>query len=286
MKEIDLLQLAKIFFKNIAIILIFCLITVSIIYLHYTNTDKVFKTQILTKDPSYQEFSSDFFTEIDISFNFVDSGQYSEFVSDFNSLMLSKDNLNLFLTEINSVDLQNRLQVKFIEQTKKEEHEDKFNYNILSKYELFYDADIDGPNILNNYTEYTKIKTIKEFVAKRALVMERMIDVITEALEVADEISQEYPLISAMTGDRNSVVYEPDALYYKGTKVLNKQLLQLKKNLKELRNSSIDYNIILDRAVNGIWINDNKSVYFLASIFICLFWCFIIVFVRLILKNK
>lgn len=286
MKEIDLFELANIFIKNIVTILIFCIITVGVIYVKYITVDKVFKTEILTKNPSFQQFSSDFLIETDLQINFLDSGQYLEFVNDFENLMLSKDNLNIFLNEINLDDLQNRLQLKFIKQTKKEENEDKFDYIKKLKFELFYDEGVDGPNILNKYTEYTKNKTIKEFVIKRALVMERMIDVISEAIEVADEISQEYPLVSPRRVDGNSVLFEPEALYYKGTKVLNKQLLQLKNNLKELKNSTIDYNIVLDTAVDVFWINNNKKVYFLGGIFICLFWCFIIVFVKLIFKHK
>ena len=45
-----------------------------------------------------------------------------------------------------------------------------------------------------------------------------------------------------------SVVNEPDALFYKGTKVLTQQITYLNKLLNETKNLTLDYNPILEQA--------------------------------------
>jgi hypothetical protein len=57
------------------------------------------------------------------------------------------------------------------------------------------------------------------------------------------------------------VVNEPNALFYKGTKVLTQQITYLNKLLNETKNLTLDYNPILEKASSGSLITKSPIIY-------------------------
>ena len=82
------------------------------------------------------------------------------------------------------------------------------------------------------------------------------------------------------------MINEPEALFYKGTKVLSQSIIIHKKLLQKLENDQFNYDLILDK---GIVLKINTMslyFYFLMGLFFGFFLSCIIIFFKSILKDK
>ena len=279
MKELDLLELVKTASKNIILILTLSIFSNLALYYHYSSLEKTFSSNIILKNPSLQEFSSDFVNTR------VEEDIYFEFISDFDSQVTSRDNFNYFLEEIELRNLINQISINLKLVNKKQEHENRHNLTTIKEITIVYPQSVNGPDILNQYIEYTKKKIIEEFIKKRKRVIESLMNYMEEQLEIAYEINQEYPLVSSLMPSsvkQLGIIKEhgSDDLFYNGTVVLSKQLNHLNKRLRRLETLDVDYNFILDSASQGIWINNNKRAYILFGIFLSIFISFFIFILR------
>ena len=107
---------------------------------------------------------------------------------------------------------------------------------------------------------------------------------IQDSLETAKLINLENPIIKSPER-QNQVINEPEALFYKGTKVLAQSIVIDKKLLQKLENDQFNYNHILDKGIVPE-INKNFSYAFLIGLFIGFFLSCIIIFFKSALKNK
>ena len=80
------------------------------------------------------------------------------------------------------------------------------------------------------------------------------------------------------------MITEPEALFYKGTKVLAQSIIIDKKLLQKLENDQFDYNYILDKKI--IFENNPLNFYFAIGLFVGFFLSFIIIFFKNSLKIK
>jgi hypothetical protein len=160
------------------------------------------------------------------------------------------------------------------------------NIIIPNTYFFVFEKKILVGNIfLNNYLEYTKKKNIIEFKKNLKLIIENRINKTEDALETAKIINLENPIVKSI--DRQSqVVNEPEALFYKGTKVLSQSIIIDKKLLQKLDNDQFNYNPILDKGIS-LEINKIPSyAFFLIGLFTGFFLSSIITFFKSALKNK
>ena len=82
------------------------------------------------------------------------------------------------------------------------------------------------------------------------------------------------------------MINEPEALFYKGTKVLSQDIIIHKKLLRKLENDQFNYNPILEKRT-AFKINTMSShFYFLTGLFIGFFLSCIIIFFKSALTNK
>jgi hypothetical protein len=86
-------------------------------------------------------------------------------------------------------------------------------------------------------------------------------------------------------GGGRSVVNEPDALFYKGTKVLTQQITYLNKLLNETKNLTLDYNPILEQASSPALITKSPIIYAAIALLLGLFFSFLFIFFRNLLKE-
>ena len=98
-------------------------------------------------------------------------------------------------------------------------------------------------------------KQWKAFVNKRQKFIEKLIKDHNRALDIAFRIKQTEPLLKSLV-EGNSVISEPTALFYKGTKVLEQQILHLEEDLNYLSNSKFDYKVVLDRPSGKVLANN------------------------------
>ena len=116
-------------------------------------------------------------------------------------------------------------------------------------------------------------------------MIEHRINITDDALEAAKLINLDNPILKS--ADRQSqVINEPEALFYKGTKVLGQSIIVDKKLLQKLENDQFNYNPILEKGI-ALEINTKPSNFFLLiGLFIGFFLSLIIIFFKGIFKNN
>jgi LPS O-antigen subunit length determinant protein (WzzB/FepE family) len=115
--------------------------------------------------------------------------------------------------------------------------------------------------------------------------IENRINNTEDALETAKLINLENPILKS-PDRQNQVVNEPEALFYKGTKVLSQSIIIDKKLLQKLENDQFNYNPILATGIS-LKIDTISSYTFVAiGLFIGFFLSCIIIFFKNALKNK
>ena len=95
------------------------------------------------------------------------------------------------------------------------------------------------------------------------------------------KIQLENPIIK--TTAQLQVVNEPEALFYKGTKVISENLYYLNKRLIKLENDQFNYDIILQKALtfkNSI----NLPLHFVLGLTLGSFLSLVIIYLKNILK--
>jgi hypothetical protein len=109
--------------------------------------------------------------------------------------------------------------------------------------------------------------------------IENEIRLYNDNIDIAKEINLENPILKTFdTG--NVVVNEPASLFYKGSKVLSKQKLNLDKLLKETENLNLKYNPIREKVSYPILITKQPFVFMAISFILGLFFSFVVIFIK------
>ena len=82
------------------------------------------------------------------------------------------------------------------------------------------------------------------------------------------------------------VISEPEALFYKGTKVLSQQLIFFNNLLDETQNLKLDYNPILEKTSSPTLITGPPKILVSIGLLLGLIFSFIIIFIKKIIKSK
>lgn len=290
--EIDLGDLLRTLWREKILILFIIIICSLLGYLYGSFKPEEFKTEIKIKNPPPQLFVpySQFFIS-NVNNNKVNNNSITEqFISDFQLNFLSLDNLEIFVEESRDLDTF-KTYLKSRNISAKQYFEKKFgeakekNIIIPNTYFLVFEKKIlDGNIFLNNYANYVKKKNIIEFKKNLKLMIEHRINITDDALETAKLINLDNPILKS--ADRQSqVINEPEALFYKGTKVLGQSIIIDKKLLQKLENDQFNYNQEFDKASAHIEISRYSNSYYLVGLFFGLVLSFIIIFFKSVLKN-
>ena len=283
--EIDLGNIIKSLWKEKILILSVSIICGLVGYFYASLKAKEFKTEITLKNPPTQIFEP-----YNLFNNNNNNNIAGQFISDFKLNLLSLDNVQNFIEESREFDnfkgyLKSRnisVEQHFIDYKFSEVKEK--NIIIPNKYSLNHSKELDGVIFLNKYVEFIKKKTIVEFKNNFKSTLLNTINNHQEALEIAKKIQLENPIIKTTTSQQQ-VVNEPEALFYKGTKVISENLNYLNKRLIKLENDQFNYNVILQKALtlkNPI----NLSLYFVLGLILGSFLSLIIIYLKNILKYK
>ena len=291
--EIDIGDLLRKFWREKILILRISIICGLLGYLYASFKTEEFKTEIKLKNSPFQLFEPySGLIEINPNNNNNNNNNITagQFISDFKLKLLSLDNLESFVEE--SRDLDNfKAYLKSKNITVKKYFKDKLgevkekNIIIPNKYFLVSTKELDGDIFLNNFVEFTKKKNITEFKKDLKTTIENRIIFYEQALETAKLINLENPILKSLDS-QIQVIHEPEALFYKGTKVLSQNIIHFKRLLQRLENDQFNYNPILDKGITVKIITNSLYFYFAIGLFIGFFLSCIIIFFKGVLKNK
>ena len=210
-----------------------------------------------------------------------------QFISDFKLNFLSLDNLENFIEESREFDNFKRyLKSRNISAKQYFINDEKFGQvkekNIITpnKYFLNHTKELDGAIFLNKYVEFVKKKTIAQSKNNLKLTLLNTINNNQEALEIAKKVQLENPIIKTI--NQQQVVNEPEALFYKGTKVISENLNNLNKRLIKLENDEFNYNATLQKALSLNTIN--LTLYLVLGLILGSFLSLVIIYFKNILK--
>jgi LPS O-antigen subunit length determinant protein (WzzB/FepE family) len=292
--EIDLGDLLRALWREKILILSISIICGLLGYLYASFKTEEFKTEIKLKNPPFQLFES-YSDLVELNPNKINNNinnniPAGQFISDFKLKLLSLDNLESFVEE--SRDLDNfKAYLKSKNITVKKYFKDKLgeekekNIVIPNKYFLVFTKELDGDIFLNNYVEFTKKKNITEFKKILKITIENRIAFNEQALETAKLINLENPILKSLD-NQTQVVNEPEALFYKGTKVLRQNIIFLKRLLQKLENDQFNYNPILDKALLSVLQNTSPLLFLGFGLILGFLLSLVIVFLRNTLKEK
>ena len=126
---------------------------------------------------------------------------------------------------------------------------------------------------------FVKQETEENFKNQTFILLSSKISDHEKNLEVSYEINLKDPILTSMV-EGNTVVNEPEALFYRGSKVLERQLIHLKNLKSEIKEFSIDYNLILDKASPIAQISTPARNFIIPSFFVGMILSFFILLVR------
>jgi len=293
--EIDLGDLIRILWREKILILSICVICGLLGSLYASFKPEEFKTEIKLKNPPSQLFEPYNYVFNNSNSNSNSNSNKSnidgQFINDFKLNLLSLDNLETFVEESRDLDIfkkylkSKNLNTKQYFEGKLGEAKEK-NIIIPNTYSFVFEKKLFDENIFFfNYAEYIKKKNISEFKKNLKLTIENRINQTVDALETARLINLENPILKS-TDRQGQVVNEPEALFYKGTKVLTQSIVIDKKLLQKLENDQFNYNPILDKGI-ALKIKTISSYAFVAiGLFIGFFLSCMIIFFKSGLKNK
>ena len=138
---------------------------------------------------------------------------------------------------------------------------------------------LEGQNLLNDYVIFVKDMALSDFQKQILSLLRSKILVYENNLEVAQEINLEDPILLTMP-DGNSVVNEPGTLFYRGSKVLEKQLEHLRLLEKNTVQYNLNYNPILDKASPLVLISTPAKNFIIPSFFVGMLLSFFVLLVR------
>ena len=273
--EIDLRDFIKKLCKEKILILSISIICGLLGYFYGLSKSQELKTEITVKNPHIQIFEP---------YNLSNNNIVGQFTSDFRLNFLSLDNVQNFIEESREFD-NFKGYLKSINISANEYFANKFgevkekNIIIPNKYFINHTKEFDGAIFFNKYVEFIKKKTIVELKNNLKLTLLNSIHDHQEALEIAKKIQLENPIIKTT----QQAVNEPEALFYKGTKVISENLNNLNKRLIKLENDQFNYNAVLQKALT-LDNSTNLSLYFVLGLILGSFLSLVIIYLKSILK--
>ena len=303
----DVLDFEKIIrriWKEKVLILSINILCALLFFLYALSVDREFKTIIINKNPP-----ENLFTSYDLLFNcngykdkdkesgcykIINKGNFNEqFIYDLNSNIQSPNNLNNFIEQAEGLD-------SFKEFLKKRNlsaihyFQSFENYKLaavdlnrlnmkasnLSAYFLIFPEELEGEIFLKNYVTFTKDKTLIEFKEKLKVLISNYIIQYEISLDLARSINQENPFLGIIE------VTGPGPFFYRGNKILSKQITELKKTLANLDSQKFNYDHIFQEPSSKLKVGWSMSRYSLLGLIFGLFLSLVIIFFKDINLKK
>jgi LPS O-antigen subunit length determinant protein (WzzB/FepE family) len=295
--EIDLGNLIRLLWREKILIVTISIICSLIGYIFTPSKLQEFKIEITLKDPPIQIFESYtpeptitlFKNNTNNNIKNYNDGITQQFIFDFKLNFLSINNLEIFLEQnrefynfkefLNSrnINVNKYLADRFGSVKEK-------NVVISNKYFLVFPKELDGVAFLSSYADFIKKKTIAETKNNLKLTIQNKITSNEQALEIANIIELEEPILKS--AKNNLVAPEVEDLFYKGSKVLSQNIVNLKKLVIRLENDQFNYDHKLDRSVISEFNSNHLTFDYLTGLIFGFLLSFVIIFFKSLLRNK
>ena len=288
--EIDLKEIILTLWREKYLILIITLVFTVTGYIYSTLQPKVYQTTITLSDAPVSIFKKyESLISLQQQQLFLQQPQQqislaSNFNQDFKLNLSSLGNLVKFVEQNKKIDefksylKTNNIKTRIYFSGKFQPVTDKKN-ELTNKYTLNFSIPLTGTEFLNDYITYTKKVLVNEFKEQLKEDIKNEIKIYELNLEIAKNINLENPILKSFA-EGNSVVNEPQALFYKGSKVLSLQKSYLELLLKEIDNSTFNYNPILERASYPTLVTKSASIFMTTTFALGLFLSFIAIYIK------
>lgn len=280
--EIDLREVILTLWKEKFFILIITLIFTVAGYIHGTLHSKVYENTITLRDApaalfeKYSPFLQQQQQQQQISIA-------TNFNNEFKLNLMSLDYLILFIEQNKKLDefksylKTNNIDIKYYFQNK---FQPITGVNIKpSQYSFTFSKPFPIEGFLSDYVNYVKQITEIEFRKQLKLIIKNEIQSYNQNLEIAKKINLENPILKSFA-EGNYVVNEPNALFYKGSKVLSLQIIYYENLLNEIESLVFEYNPILESPTKPSLVS--KSVIYLTTFMFILglFFSFTYIYIK------
>jgi hypothetical protein len=301
---LDFEKIIRRIWKEKVLILSINILCTLLFFLYALIAYKEFKTTIIIKNPPENLYSY-----YNILFNCnghkdkgPESGCYKiineenfteEFIHDLDLNIKSINNLNNFIEQAQGLD-------SFKEFLKKRNlsvndyFQNSGNYKLgsvdlnkinmkdsnLSAYFLIFPEELEGEIFLKNYVTFSKDKTLIEFKKKLKILLSNYIIQYEISSDFARSINQETPFLGMIE------VTGPGSFFYRGNKLLSKQIIELKKILADLESQKFNYDHIFQDPSFKLNVGWSIKEYSLLGLLFGLFLSFTIIFFKDINLKK
>lgn len=296
--EIDLGHFVRLFWREKILILSISIICSLIGYIFTPSKHQEFITEITLKDPPTQIFEPYMLETINaltinnINNNIKNNSNdiVAQYILDFKLNFLSTKHLEIFLEHSSEFyNFKDFLKLKNINVNRyfdgnrfglvKEK-----NAVIPNKFFLVFPKELDGVVFLNNYTDFIKKKTIIELKNNLKLTIQNKINDNEQALEIASIIGLEDPILKS--AKKNQLLPEVEDLFYKGSKVLSQNIINLKKLLIKLENDPFNYDPKLDRSAISEFNSKRLTFDYFSGLILGFILSCLIIFFRSSIRNN
>jgi len=148
-----------------------------------------------------------------------------------------------------------------------------------NQYALNFSIPLPGTEFLNDYIIYIKKVSLDEYREQLKESIKNEIEIYDQNYKISKSINLENPILKSFA-EGYSVVNEPQALFYKGSKVLSLQKSYLEELLKETDNSTFNFNLILEHASIPTLVTKSSSFFMVIAFAFGLFFSIIVIFIR------
>ena len=284
--EIDLGNLIRLLWREKILIVSISIICSLIGYMATPSQLQQFKVEITLKDPPTQIFEPYIF---ETPIKLIKNDIVHQFILDFKLNFLSINNVEIFLEQSREFNnFKAFLKSKNINVNKYfDDHRfgsvKEKNVAIPNKYFLVFTKELDGVAFLNNYADFIKKKTIIETKNNLKLTIQNKITNNEQALEIANLIKLEEPILKS---EKTLVLPEAEDLFYKGSKVLSQNIVNLKKLIIKLENDQLNYEPKLEQSVISEFHSKGLTLDYLTGLIFGFLLSFVIIFFKSALRSK
>ena len=302
-EEIDLKKIILNLWKEKFLLIIIILIFSITGYIYGAIKPKVYQLKVTTRDIPTLSFA-----KFEVSLEILND-QYSNsdiknikkkidlpliFEKEFNQNLLSLDNMVNFFEQnkkidkfksylkTNNINIKNYFNDKF-KLAIPDKINDKLN-KYLFNYTDNFSQQISAHEFLQDYVIYTKRISEKKISEQLSEIILNNIEYYNQNFNIAKKINLEYPILTTIEGTK--VVNEPDALFYKGTKVLSEQILNLEKLLDQIKDFNLKYSPIAEIDLSVYLVSKSVFKFAINGLMIGIFLFIMIVYIRSILQKK
>ena len=285
-----LLNFLNIIWKEKIIVLLTAVAFLMAANFYYLTKPKLLASEIIINDPPFDLFRK---YQIEISDkNTKEDNLRSDLLASYNSSLirnlLSADNFSQFIHDdktfknfFNNLKSKNISEKTFFKNSFKQL---KIRNNMVKNtYLIEYsnNLELNGQLMLNSYFEFTLKKTLNDHKQrlKNSIMFKK--NQLSLSYDIATEVNLTSPAYQMNNMFQNlHAISSINDIYWMGTKVIKKYILNYERLISELDKENFDYKYILDKASMPVIINSSRYAYLSTGFILGLIFSYLLIFIK------